>query len=112
MKAAIKNFFRRNWKVFFMIMAGIIAGLSLAIGLSGCAAQEIVVTKKVNIPVKVKLEAATYYKVMTPPIVYTESELTIDNLQKYLVDLQNKYLLMRNVFFNTIEPEFGFKGVK
>lgn len=89
------------------IVAGIIFGLmiGMAIFSSGCASHEVITVQKQKIPVKVQLDTLTYQKVMQPPKIFFVETLTDDGLLEYTIDLQNKYLLLRNTFYNTIEGQ-------
>lgn len=89
------------------IVTGIIFGLmiGMAIFSSGCASNEIITVQKQNIPVKVQLDTLTYHKVMQPPKIFFVETITEDGLLEYTIDLQNKYLLLRNTFYNTIEGQ-------
>lgn len=84
----------------------LLTSLVVASGLmmTGCAAERIV-TQKVNVPVKVKLDRQTYNKAMELPRLMFTDEITADNIYEYTIDLQNKYILLRNTFYNTVEVE-------
>lgn len=108
-----KNFWNKYKKYFYgsggLLALGIILGLVIAISLSGCAREPMIITKKVNIATKVKLDPLTYNQVMQPPKITFVSvdQIGPDGLLEYTIDLQNKYLLLRNTFYNTIEADKG-----
>lgn len=87
------------WKVVLTIV--------LALWFVGCSCQPQIVPQRVNIPVKVKLDPLTYNKVMELPRVMRVQEVTQDGLLEYTIDLQNKYLELRNVFYNTVEVDYS-----
>lgn len=110
---ALKNFWNKYKKYFYgsdaLLVLGIILGLVIAVSVSGCAREPMIVTKKVNIATKVKLDPLTYNQVMQPPkITFVPTEqITEYGLLEYTIDLQNKYLLLRNTFYNTIEADYS-----
>lgn len=87
-----------------MIATSLVVGSALMF--TGCAAERIV-TQKVNVPVKVKLDKQTYNKAMELPKLMFVDEITADNIYEYTIDLQNKYILLRNTFYNTVEVDDG-----
>lgn len=109
MKQQIKSFLNKIKLPSIIITLGFIIGLCVAIALSGCAGEPQVVIKPVEkkIPVKIKLDTMTYYKVMQLPKIFYVEQPTADELYDYIIDLQNKYLLLRNIFYNTIEVDGG-----
>lgn len=109
----LKNFWNKYKKYFYgsgaLIVLGIIFGLVIAVSVSGCAREPMIITKKVNIATKVKLDPLTYNQVMQPPKItfVPVDQIGPDGLLEYTIDLQNKYLLLRNTFYNTIEKDKG-----
>lgn len=99
----------RVWlkKFWLWISSGVFVGVLLIIvilALSGCAGQNVVVQpQKQLVPVKIKIDPLKYQQAMQPPKILFDNNVTEDKLLDYSTDLQNKYMLLRNLFYNTIE---------
>ena len=94
-------------KFWLWISSGVFVGVLLIIvilALSGCANNGVVVQpQKQLVPVKIKIDPIKYQQVMQPPKILYDNNVSEDKLLEYNVDLQNKYMQLRNMFYNTIE---------